>query len=173
MPALANRRHERFAQGLHKYGNSRRAYSEAGYKAKKGLTPRHSGPLDRCATRLSKNVQVQERLQELRAMALKRHEITVDSLLNDLEVDRKLAHESGQSGAAVSATMAKAKLLGLIVERTERGAPGEFQNLQSVQEVIAAVRRDLGDDAADALAQLVDGSSEPPVATHTAPPGKQ
>jgi len=171
MPRLSNVRHERFAQGVHKYGNARRAYREAGYTAREGLTPRHSGSLDRCATRLRKHAQVQERLQELRTMALKRHEITVDTLLADLEKDRALAHSMGQSGAAVSASMAKARLLGLIVERTERGAPGEFGNLQSVQEVIAQVRRDLGDSAADALAQLVDQT--PPEPTHEPPAGRQ
>lgn len=105
-------------------------------------------------------------------MAAKRHETTVDSLLVDLEADRQLAHKTEQSGAAVSATMAKARLLGLIVERSERGAPGDFANLQSVQEVIAAVRRDMGDAAADALAQLV-GQGEPPAPTHEPPPGRQ
>ena len=105
-------------------------------------------------------------------MAQKRHEITVDTLLDDLEADRRLAHASQQSGAAVAATMAKARLLGLIVERSERGAPGEFQNMQSVQEVIDAVRRDLGDDAADRLRQAVELDA-PPQATHDAPSGRQ
>lgn len=104
-------------------------------------------------------------------MAQKRHEITVDTLLADLETDRQLAHTSLQSGAAVSATMAKARLLGLIVDRTERGAPGDFANLQSAAEVIAAVRRDLGDEVANALAELVD--RDPPEPTHEAPSGRQ
>lgn len=171
MPALKNERHERFAKGLHKYGNARRAYREAGYAAREGLTTRHSGPLDRCATRLSKHVQVQQRLQELRAMALRRHEITVDTLLAQLAEDRALAHASAQSGAAVAATMAMGKLVGLVIDRKESGQPGDFQNMQSVQEVIDAVRRELGDARADALAALVDRS--PPEPTHAPPAGKQ
>lgn len=168
MPALKNPRHERFAQGLHKLGNARQAYREAGYHAKQGATPRQSAPLDRCATRLSKHVQVKQRLSELTAMATKRHEITVDSLLEDLEADRSLAHAEGQSGAAVGATMAKARLLGLIVDRKESGAPGEFANLQSVQEVVALIRRELGDREADALAALLqsDAPATPATPTH-------
>ena len=110
MPRLINPRHERFAQLVHKYGNSRRAYGEAGYKARNGLTPSHSAPLDACASRLLKDAKVQTRLWELRTMALKRHEVTVDSLLAQLEADRELAHKTQQSGAAVSATMAMGKL---------------------------------------------------------------
>ncbi|PYY72189.1 terminase small subunit [Pseudomonas jessenii] len=67
--------------------------------------------------------QVQERLAELRDAVMDRHQITVDTLLAELEEARKaaLAAETPQTSAAVSATMGKAKLLGLdkkIVEIT-------------------------------------------------------
>lgn len=88
-------------------------------------------------------------------MATKRHEITVDTLLVDLEEDRALARSEGQGAAAVGATMAKARLLGFIVDRKESGQPGEFANLQSIQDVIALVRQELGEGAAQALAKLV------------------
>lgn len=161
MPALRNPRHERFARLLHRYGNARRAYAESGYNARQPRTPRETSPLDRCATRLSKHVQVKERLQELTAMAAKRHEITVDTLLDDLETDRRLAHQAAQSGAAVAATMAKAKLLGLVVERKEAGAPGEFSNLHSIADVLDVIRKEFGDQAADALAAIVAAPREP------------
>lgn len=90
---------------------------------------------------------------------MKRHEITVDSLLADLETDRALAHSQGQGSAAVQATMAKARLLGLIVDRKESGAPGDFATLQTSAEVIEAVRREHGDAAADALARLIDSAT--------------
>lgn len=88
-------------------------------------------------------------------MASKRHEVTVDTLLADLEEDRRLAHGTQQSGAAVQATMAKARLCGLVVDRKESGSPGEFQGLQSAAEVLALVQRELGDDAARVLAALM------------------
>ena len=184
MPRLANPRHERFAQAVHKGYTQRRAYIDAGYSARKPARSVDASPVDRCASRLRKYVQVEERLSELRAMALKRHEITVDTLLTQLAADRDLAHRTEQSAAAVSATMAMGKLVGLIVERKETGAPGDFANLQSTQEVIAAVRKELGNAAADALAALAATDSSqaaepaleepaPPSATHDPPPGRQ
>lgn len=67
--------------------------------------------------------QVQARLAELREVVMDRHNITVDTLLAELEEARKaaLSAETPQTSAAVSATMGKAKLLGLdkkIVEIT-------------------------------------------------------
>ncbi|CAI8992955.1 terminase small subunit [Pseudomonas sp. IT-P218] len=67
--------------------------------------------------------QVQARIAELREAVMDRHQITVDTLLLELEEARKaaLGAETPQTSAAVSATMGKAKLLGLdkkIVEIT-------------------------------------------------------
>jgi hypothetical protein len=47
--------------------------------------------------------------------------LTVDDLLEELEEARIAALEEGQPGAAVNASVAKAKLLGLLVERAEVG----------------------------------------------------
>ena len=54
-------------------------------------------------------------LAEERAHIMARHRITVDDLLSELEEARKAALDADtvQSSAAVSATMSKAKLLGL------------------------------------------------------------
>jgi phage terminase small subunit len=59
--------------------------------------------------------QVQARIAELREAVMDRHQITVDSLLAELEEARTaaLSAETPQTSAAVSATMGKAKLLGL------------------------------------------------------------
>jgi phage terminase small subunit len=67
--------------------------------------------------------QVQARIAELREAVMDRHNITVDTLLAELEEARSkaLSAETPQASAAVSATMGKAKLLGLdkkIVEIT-------------------------------------------------------
>ncbi|APA83248.1 terminase small subunit [Francisella tularensis] len=55
------------------------------------------------------------RLNELRSEHKKRHNITVDSLLDELEEARitSLSSKIPQTSSAVSATMGKAKLLGL------------------------------------------------------------
>src|SRR5262245_1488510 len=48
-----------------------------------------------------------------------RAEVTVASLLNELEDARKLAEKINQPSAAVAATLGKAKVAGLIVDRKE------------------------------------------------------
>jgi hypothetical protein len=73
-------------------------------------------------------------------------------LIEDLAEDRTLARSLGQPSAAIAATQLTAKLVGLLVDRKESGQPGEFAGLQSEAEVLALVRRELGDDSATALA---------------------
>ena len=80
--------------------------------------------------------QVQARLEELRKKVMERHEITVDTLLAELEEARKaaLGAETPQTSAAVSATMGKAKLLGLdkkIVEITGKNG-GDIKTSSTV-----------------------------------------
>ena len=62
-------------------------------------------------------------------MAAKRHEITQDTLLEELEQARQSALSNNQARAAVAASMGKAKLCGMIVERKETGKPGDFDNM--------------------------------------------
>ena len=65
------------------------------------------------ASRLLDNAKIALRIAELKAEHAKRHEITVDDLIAELEEARQLAIDTSQSGSAVTATMGKAKLLGL------------------------------------------------------------
>jgi phage terminase small subunit len=59
--------------------------------------------------------KIADRLSELREPIMKRHAVTVDSLLAELEEARQVAlgAETPQSSAAVAATMGKAKICGL------------------------------------------------------------
>jgi phage terminase small subunit len=77
------------------------------------------------ACKLLADANVAQRVEILKGEAAKRHAITVDSLIAELEEARQAAlqAETPQSSAAVSATMGKAKLAGLdkqIVEQTTR-----------------------------------------------------
>lgn len=146
VPRLTNPRHERFVREYIKHGVASKAYELAGFESTT------SGSARAKASRLLTHANVKRRLAEHHNMTLKRHEITVDTLLADLESDRALAHCEGQGSAAVQATMAKARLLGLIVDRKETGKPGEFEGMNTVDEVLQAVRTELGDKVADALA---------------------
>ncbi|NKQ11503.1 terminase small subunit [Pseudomonas sp. SST3] len=57
--------------------------------------------------------EIRARLAELREPILERHGDTVDSLLGELEAARSRALAVDRPSAAVSATMGKARLLGL------------------------------------------------------------
>ena len=146
MSTLANPRHEKFARlvwaASAKDYRRALAYLAAGYRAKLDLSdPSKSYPADQAASRLAKNVKVKARIQEIAAMAAKRHEISEDSLLEELEQARLAALENQQASAAVAATMGKAKLCGMLVERKETGKPGDFDNM-SIEELRAFLKED-------------------------------
>ena len=95
-------------------GNASEAYRQSYNTAK--MKPE---TVNRTAKQLLDNRKIAARLDELREEHAKRHEITVDTLVAELEEARKLAFETDKAAAAVSATMGKAKLLGLVVEKQE------------------------------------------------------
>lgn len=122
MPVLANPKHELFAQELAKGLPASTAYVTAGYRA-------HDGN----AARLSGNERVRARVDELQAAAASTVAVTVADIIRQLDEDRAFAKERGSAAAMVSASLGKAKLLGLIKERHEHtgrdGAPIEYRNL--------------------------------------------
>ena len=105
---------ERFCQVYIETGNASEAYRQSYNTAK--MKPE---TVNRTAKQLLDNRKIAARLDELREEHAKRHEITVDDLVAELEEARKLAFETDKAAAAVSATMGKAKLLGLVVDKQE------------------------------------------------------
>lgn len=97
-------------------GNASEAYRRS-YNAEK-MKPE---TVNRNAKALMDNNKVATRVQELRAAHVERHEITVDDLIRELEEARSIAMagERQQPAAMVAASMGKAKLLGLIVDKAE------------------------------------------------------
>ena len=77
--------------------------------------------INRKAHEVKENGNVTARIKELKSVHTKRHELTVDDLVKQLDEARKvaLALENPQCSAAISATMGTAKLLGLIVDKNE------------------------------------------------------
>ena len=91
--------------------NQSDAYRSAGYK----VDSMKSATIHRTAKRMMDKAKISARIAELRMPIMERHKVTVDSLLLELEEARQvaLAAETPQTGAAVTATMGKAKLCGL------------------------------------------------------------
>lgn len=108
MAALANRKHELFAQALAKGEPASQAYVSAGYRYNEGN-----------AVRLKGNEKVAARVDELQARAAVRVEITAADVVEMLKEDRELARALEQSGSAVSASLGIAKVLGLLKDKVE------------------------------------------------------
>ena len=115
---------ERFCQLYIELGNASEAYRQS-YDA----DSMNENTVNRKAKELLDNGKITARLELIRKEHSKRHNITVDSLLIELEEARKMAldlniQEKPQVSAAVTATMGKAKLLGLdkqVIEHTGAG----------------------------------------------------
>lgn len=73
------------------------------------------------ASELMADGEVAGRVNELKEMALERHQLTVDDIIRELEEARTMAMtgEKPQASAMVAATLGKAKVLGLITDKQE------------------------------------------------------
>ena len=128
MTPLQNHRHEAFAQGLAKGASQSEAYLAAGYKGNRTA-----------ASRLSTNVNVQDRVVNLQQEAAGQSVLTIERLTKELEEARKLAISSKNASAAVSATMAKARLNGLLSQQPEPTVP--FQSEAPQESLRQSARR--------------------------------
>lgn len=109
---LKNARHERFAQELAKGKAQHDAFQLAGFKA--------SGNAARVnASRLLTDANVAARVLELKEKAAERTIVTVADIAQQLDEDREFARDLKQAAAAVSASMGKAKVLGLLEDRSK------------------------------------------------------
>lgn len=91
------------------------------------------------ASELMANGEVKGRIAELQAQAAERALVTVQSLTQELEEARALALQEGQPSAAVSASMGKAKLHGLLVDKAElTGKDGGAIQMEQVKNDAAA-----------------------------------
>ena len=137
MSALKNLKHEAFARNLVEMtksgGTQGNAYTRAGYRCENGAA-------EAAASRMLADVKngVADRVKELMAGGAKRAEVTVASLLNELEQARIGASDDGQFSAAVQAIAGKARLSGL--DRTENGGTGsEFSRCETVDALMQSL----------------------------------
>lgn len=113
MPLLPNPRHERVAQALATGKTADKAYVAAGYKEN-----RHN------AAKLTRQQHILTRVSELQSKAAEQTVVTIQSLTEELEEARAMAVAEKQSSAAVAATMGKAKLHGLLIEKKQISGGG-------------------------------------------------
>ena len=109
--ALINNKHEKFCLVWHESGNKSKAYRESHPNSLKWKDE----TVHNKASALSKQGEVMARYEELQLIAVKSHNITVESLIKELDEARGVAldQDTPQTSSAITATMSKAKLVGL------------------------------------------------------------
>ena len=118
---------EQFARLYVETGNASEAYRQA-YNAD-NMKPE---TVTNEAYKLLQDPDISAMVDGLKEEARQRHAVTVGDLLHELEQARAaaLAAPTPQSSAAVSATMGKAKMLGLLVDKAEIKAEAEISPKQ-------------------------------------------
>lgn len=107
---------EKFANLYIELGNASEAYRQS-YNCEK-MKPES---VNIKAFELLNNGKITLRIEELREELAKRHDITKDTLITELEEARQIAKETAKAASMVSATMGKARILGLdkqVIEHT-------------------------------------------------------
>ena len=111
---------------------------------------------------LAAKAQVQARIDEIRAPVIEKARYTLVEAMTEAEDARKLAMESKQASAAVSAVQLRAKLNGLLVEdRQNERPPYSDYTEDELDRAIAATRRAI-EDAQTAGAGAPAGKAETP-----------
>jgi phage terminase small subunit len=107
---------EKFCNLYIELGNASEAYRQS-YNCQK----MKDETVNRTANALLNDRKITARIDELREELAKRHDITKDTLITELEEARQIAKETAKAASMVSATMGKARILGLdkqVIEHT-------------------------------------------------------
>lgn len=136
---------ESFCQKYIELGNASEAYRQS-YDA----DDMNTNTVNRKAKELLDNGKITARVEQIKREHKKRHNMTIDDLLLELEEARQaaLGAENPQSSAAVAATMGKAKILGLdkqVIDHTS--SDGSMSPPQPLTpESAKAISKDLDDE---------------------------
>lgn len=133
-PALTPKQ-QRFVLEYLQDHNGTQAAIRTGYSAK---TAKQQG------SRLLADPRIQAAVRAGQKKVAKKAEVTVDSLMAELEEARKLALKEKQASAAVTATMGKGKLAGLLVEKHKHSGAISTYDMKN-----------LSDDDLDRLEQIL------------------
>ncbi|MFY9957958.1 hypothetical protein [Bradyrhizobium sp.] len=137
MAPLKNQRRETFARKIieaAKRGLPQTwAYEQSGYRT----LPGHVSEV--AASRLLSTVEVQQRIAELSEPATRRAKISVESLLAQLEATVTGATKAKQFGAVNGSLALIGKLTGLLRDQIEIGSVGQFDQCQTMPELVEAL----------------------------------
>ena len=130
-----NARQEAFCRGLAEGKSQSRAYVDAGYSGDRLQADANAARL------IAKDKVAARRLAELRGEMAARSAITVDTIIFELDEARELAKRINNPSAMVSASMAKAKLCGLAVDRSVVKVTDKYAMMSEaeIREELAAI----------------------------------
>jgi hypothetical protein len=151
MPALPNPRHERYAQliveglanGEPKPYSQSRAYIAAGYTAKD--LGKRGGSAQAASSRLL--FRVLHRVRELQQIAARNAAETAEKMVRELNEVQAEARADKAHGAAVSAILGKAKVLGIVDKPQE--IKQDFNSAQSMQDIGRKLLQSVGFSSPD------------------------
>jgi phage terminase small subunit len=174
---LANPKYELFAQELANGVTATQAYENAGFKPDRGNASRLQQD-DRIKQRVAQLLEERARKQAkasekaVQAMGLSKQWVLgklVENVERGLQAravlddDGKPIGEFKYDGGVVNRALELlGKEQGMFIDRKESGAPGDFAGLTSVEEVMALVTRELGDETAAALAAVLSKQEAEP-----------
>lgn len=129
MPLLKKVKQEKFcvaftAVGAETFGDAAKSAEAAGYSPK---AARVTG------WRLLQNVAVNDRILELYDKTLRHNKVTVESVLANLQHDRKMARKMGQYNVARACTELEGRYLAMFTDRLATVSPGDAKALTEVQ----------------------------------------
>ena len=131
---------EQFARLYVETGNASEAYRQA-YNTD-NMKPE---TVTNEAYKLLQDPDISAMVDGLKEEARQRHAVTVGDLLHELEQARAaaLAAPTPQSSAAVSATMGKAKMLGLLVDKAEIKAEAEISQVKQEERKCPLIQEEI------------------------------
>ena len=147
MGILKNPRHEKFAREYVKMGIGAEAYRRVYPRAHPVSTARV------CASQLLTKPNIASRTAELRQAMAKRADITEDKILTDYQEALALAKKQQKPDSMVNAATAQAKLVGLLKDRIETKNVNDFENIESIDDILQKVADEVGTEAAAALSK--------------------
>lgn len=149
---LKNAKHELFAQELASGTNASQAYIKAGFSASRAN-----------ACRLQQDERIQQRLSQLLGERARKHDKATEKAVKELGItkqwvlaklvtnaERALEREDGSTANRALELIGKEQ--GMFIDRKESGAPGDFAQQQTAEEVLDLVRKELGEETAALLA---------------------
>jgi len=138
----------KFARLAVELGNKTEAYIQA-YDV---VADSKRGTAARDARRLSESPNVRLEMVRLRELLQKRHNVNVDSLTDELNDAQQLAMNELMPSAAIQATMGKAKLHGLLIDKQELQSPQGVHFsmvLDKKKEIIDVTPKEIEDNGAE------------------------